>query len=191
MPLAGGPGHPPTVLESLVPLLHADFDPLGAAVADVVTLPGQILISLLLVAGAGWRLWRCGRADAAAGWAAAWVFAVVVEVLCRHTLTRDPLYRNGIHLIGFDTSWPSGHVLRCALVAAVLGAAWPRLRGLLVAWLAAAVALTELAGFHTPTDVVGGLLLAVVAAVGAVAVARSGLLGRGAGLGRARAPGGT
>jgi membrane-associated phospholipid phosphatase len=186
MPLAGGPGTPPSLLASLVPLLHAPFDPVGVAVADVVTLPGQVLISFLLVAVASWSLWRRGRIDAAAAWTAAWIFAVGVEEVCRLALTRAPLYRAGTHLTGFDNSWPSGHSLRCALVAAALATAWPRFRVPLAVWLTAAVVLTELAGFHTPTDVVGGLLLAAVAAAGAVAGERSGFLRRRAALRGAR-----
>jgi membrane-associated phospholipid phosphatase len=185
MPLAGGPSEPPTTLESVVPLLHAPFHPLGVAVTEIVTLPGQVVISLVLVLAAAWRLWRRGRVEAAICWTAAWLVAVAVEVLFRHTLTRDPLYRDGVHLVGFDASWPSGHALRCALVAAAFAAAWPRLRVPLAIWLAAAVVLVELAGFHTPTDVAGGLLLATAAAAGAVAVERSALLGRRAALRRA------
>jgi membrane-associated phospholipid phosphatase len=186
MPLAGRAGEAPTALESIVPLLHAPFEPVGVAVAEVVTLPGQALVSLVVVAVAAWRLWRRGCLDGAAAWPAAWIFAVAVELLCRHLLTRAPLFRDGVHLSGFDTSWPSGHVLRCALVAAALAAAWPRFRVPLAVWLVAAIVLTELAGFHTPTDVVGGLLLATVAGAGAVVVERSGVLGRRAALGSAR-----
>ena len=120
-------------------------------------------------------------------WTAAWLVAVAVEVVFRHTLTRPPLYRDGVHLVAFDSSWPSGHALRCALVAAVLAAALPRLRIPLGIWLAAVVVLLELAGFHTPTDLAGGLLLATAAATGALALERSGLLRRRARLWRMRA----
>jgi membrane-associated phospholipid phosphatase len=167
MPFAGGSSAPPTVLESVVPLLHAQFHPVGAAIAQIVTLPGQVVLSFLLVAVAAWRL-RDGA------WIAVWIAAVAVEVVLRHTLSRPALYRHGMHLVAFDTSWPSGHALRCAVVAAALAAAWPRLRAPLVLWLAAVAALLELAGFHTPTDVAGGLLLAA----SAVAFAKSGLLRR-------------
>jgi membrane-associated phospholipid phosphatase len=187
MPLAGRPTPPPTFLESLVPLLDAPFHPLGAGVAQILTLPGQAVLSFLLVVLAARRLWTQGRRDAAVCWTAAWLLAVAVELVLRHTLTRPELYRDGVHLAGLDMSWPSGHALRCALVAAALGAAWPRLRALLAIWLAAAVVLLELAGFHTPTDVAGGLLLATAAAAGAVALERSGLLARRAALRRPRA----
>jgi membrane-associated phospholipid phosphatase len=109
-------------------------------------------------------------------WAAGWLVAVAVEVVFRHELTRPPLYRDGVHLVAFDMSWPSGHALRCALVAAALATAWPRLRIPLAIWLAAGVVLLELAGFHTPTDLVGGLFLATAVAAGAVAIERSGRL---------------
>jgi membrane-associated phospholipid phosphatase len=178
MPFAGRPSSPPTLLESIVPLLHAPFHPLGTGVAEIVTLPGQVVFSFLLVLTAAWLLWRRGRVEAAMCWTAAWLVAVAVEIVLRHTLTREPLYRQSVHLVAFDSSWPSGHALRCALVAAALAAAWPRLRIPLALWLTAAVVLLELAGFHTPTDLAGGLLLATAAAAGAVALERSGLLRR-------------
>ncbi len=181
MPLAGGGGHGPTLLESLVPLLHASFHPVGVGVAAIVTLPGQVLVSFLLVLTAAGAFLARRRVDAAAAWVTVWALAFLVEIAFRRTLTRPPLYLHGVHL-GFDASWPSGHALRFAIAAAALGAAWPRLRILLGIWLAAAVVLLELAGFHTTTDVVGGLLLATVAVTGAVEIQRSGLLGRGTAL---------
>jgi membrane-associated phospholipid phosphatase len=187
MPFAGPPGPPPTLLESLVPLLHAGFHPVGAGVAQIVTLPGQALISLPLVLAASWRLWRSGRVEAAIAWPAAWLVATAVELLFRHTLTRPALYRDGVHVVAFDSSWPSGHALRCTIVAAALATAWPRLRLPLIVWLVAVLVLLVLAGFHTPTDVAGGLLLATVALAGAALLSRSGLLGRRAALRRARA----
>jgi len=187
MPFAGPPGPPPTLLESLVPLLHAGFHPVGAGVAQIVTLPGQALISLLLVLAASWRLWKSGRVEAALAWPAAWLVGTAVELLFRHTLTRPALYRDGVHVVAFDSSWPSGHALRCTIVAAALATAWPRLRLPLAVWLVAVLVLLVLAGFHTPTDVAGGLLLATVALAGAALLSRSGLLGRRAALRRARA----
>ena len=166
MPLAGGTsGGPPTVLESLVPLFHASWHPVGVAVTQIVTLPGQVLISFALVAAGAWKL----RAPA---WVVAWFGATAVEFVIRHVLTRPSLYRGGVRVTAFDSSFPSGHALRCALVAAVLAAAWPRARTALAAWLVASAVLLELAGFHALTDVAGGLLLALLAC-GAVRSART------------------
>lgn len=155
MPFAAAPGPPPAFLESLVPLYHASWQPAGVALAQVVTLPGQVVVSFLLVLAGAWKL-REPR------WLVLWIAAVGVEMLCKHLITRPALYRGGVHVTGFDSSWPSGHALRCILVAVVLATAWPRLRGPLAAWLAAAVVLLELAGFHTPTDLAGGLLLGLL-----------------------------
>ncbi len=156
MPWAGTPGPPPTFLESLVPLFHASWHPLGVGVTQILTLPGQVLISFALVAAGAWKL----RAPV---WIVAWLGTTVVEFAIRHVLARPALYRDGVHVTAFESSWPSGHALRCALVAFVLAAAWPRLRWMLAAWLAACVVLLEIAGFHTPTDLAGGLLLALLA----------------------------
>ena len=171
MPWAGGSSVPPTLLESVVPLLHAQLHPLGSAIAQIVTLPGQVVISFLLVALAAWKL-------RSVTWLAVWIAAVAVEVVFRHTLTRPALYRDGVHLVAFDSSWPSGHALRCAIVAAAIATAWPRSRVVLALWLVAVAVLLELAGFHTPTDVAGGLLLALVAVVCAAVAERSGFLRR-------------
>lgn len=170
MPLAGRPSHPPSFLESLVPLYHAGWHPAGVAVVQIVTLPGQVVVSFLLVLLAAWKLRE-------PGWIVAWLVATVVEIATRHVLVRPALYRGGVHVTAFDSSWPSGHALRCAIVAAAFATAWPRVRFLLLGWLVASAVLLELAGFHTPTDVLGGLLLATVAAWAAVELRKVGFLG--------------
>jgi len=160
-------GGPPTVLESLVPLFHALWHPVGVAVTQIVTLPGQVVISFVLVALAAWKLRQ-------PVWIVAWLGAVIVEVVLRHTVTRPPLYWNGVHITAFDSSWPSGHALRCAIVAAVFAVAWPRATTALAAWLVASAVLLVIAGFHTPTDVAGGLLLALLACGAAGAAGAAG-----------------
>ncbi len=164
MPIAGT-GRTPSFLGSLVPLLQASWRPAGVAVTQIVTLPGQVLISLAIVAVGAWKL----RAPA---WVAALLGATIIEVAIRQVLTRPALYSNGVHLTGFDSSWPSGHALRCAIVTAVIALAWPRARAVVAAWLVASAVLLVIAGFHTPTDVAGGLLLAVLAC-GAAGAARA------------------
>jgi len=188
MPFAAAGTTAPSSVDSLVPLHHAVFHPAGAAVAQIVTLPAQVLVSLALVLVAALVLHGRGRSEAALAWLAAWAAGTGIEFLIRHVLTRPALYRDGVHVTGFDASWPSGHALRCAIVACAVAAAWPRLRAPLAAWVAACAVLLELAGFHTPTDVLGGLLLALAAACCAVALERSGKLRllRGVALRRAR-----
>ena len=185
MPGAERPGPAPTFLESLVPLYHPDAHGVVGWVGQVVTLPGQVAVSFLIVAAAAEALRRRGRVEAGAGWLAAWALGTAIEVVCKETLARPALYRDGVHAVAFDGSWPSGHTLRCALVAVALGTLWPRARPLLAAWLAAAVALLVAIGAHTPSDLAGGLLLAALLAFGVRELEGSGLLGRRAAL-RAR-----
>ncbi|HZC30218.1 MAG TPA: hypothetical protein VE261_01790, partial [Gaiellaceae bacterium] len=87
-----------------------------------------------------------------------WAIGNVVEELCKLTLTRPALYHGGIHLVAFDHSYPSGHTIR----AVVLAAAWPPARP----WAVAAIAMLEIGGFHVPTDIAGGLLLAAALLAG-------------------------
>jgi len=185
MPGAHGVGPPPTLLESIVPLLHSDFGTPLLAVAETVTLPAQVALSGLLVAGACVALARRGRIEAAAAWVTAWLLATLIEVLCKGLLARPALHRHGLHVTAFDSSWPSGHTVRAAIVTAALATAWPRLRLPLALWVAAVAVLLEAAGFHTPSDVLGGLLLAALLVAGAPAAERSGVLRRGAAAARA------
>lgn len=152
MPLAHtGANRKPTMLEALVPLLHADFGSVSAITADVVTVPASFLLSLAIVAAC--RRWS---------YLAAWAAANLVEELCKTTLTRPPLHRHHLHLVAYDNSYPSGHTLRTVIVAAAVAAAFPALRAWAWLWAVASLALIELTGYHVPTDIAGGLLLAGV-----------------------------
>jgi len=145
--------------ESVVPLLHAHWHPLLHGIAEIVTLPASVLPSLA-IAGAGCLvLWRRGRRPAAVAWAAAWVAGTSIELLTKAALTRPELFWHGLHLAGFDSSYPSGHTIRSVLVAATIAVVWPAARVWVAAWAACAVVLTEVGGFHTPSDIAGGLVL--------------------------------
>jgi membrane-associated phospholipid phosphatase len=149
-----------TFVEAVVPLLHASYHPLVHGLAEIWTLPAASAPSLVLC-GAVWIvLWRRGRHRAAGAWAAAWVAGTGIEVLTKELLTRPELYAHGLHVVGFDASYPSGHTIRAVLLAATVIVAWPAARVWAIAWAAVAVVLTEVVGFHTPTDIVGGLILA-------------------------------
>jgi hypothetical protein len=151
------------LLESLVPLLHSSWSSAYAIAANVVTLPASFLLSLAIV-------FACSRALAAT-----LVAAVAVEALCKEVLTRPALYDGSFHIAAFDSSFPSGHALRTVIVAAAVGWRWPRARPVALAWAVASLVLIQVAGWHTPTDIAGGLLLAALALLGARA---AGALGR-------------
>jgi membrane-associated phospholipid phosphatase len=143
------------LLEGLVPLLHSNWSSTYAIAANIVTLPASFLVSLAIA-------FACSRALAAA-----LITAVAVEVLCKEVLTRPALYDGSFHITAFDSSFPSGHALRTVIVAAAVGWRWPRTRLVAIAWATASLVLIQLAGWHTPTDIAGGVLLAALALLGA------------------------
>jgi membrane-associated phospholipid phosphatase len=165
--MPGGPRDrvPPTHLEAVVPLLHSWWDRPVDVVANVVTLPAQVVISSALLAVCCLAFWRRGRWRAALAWAAGWLAGNLVEVLCKSVLTKPVPHRDGLPLTPFESSFPSGHTLRAVLLAAAIAAAWPAARYWIAVWAAAVLVLLELAGFHVPSDIAGGLLLAAFVAV--------------------------
>jgi membrane-associated phospholipid phosphatase len=133
--------------------------------ASVVKLPASALLSSVLVAVACLALWRRNRRKSALLWMSAFVLATVVELACKSAITKPPLHvlshDDGlVRLTSLDSSFPSGHAVRGAVLAAVVAIAWPWLRPLVLAWLAGLMLILELYGIHTPSDIVGGLLLA-------------------------------
>jgi len=133
-----------SLVDSLVPLHGSDWSDGWSIAANLVALPGSFFIALAILA------WRSRVL------AIVMLAAVTVEVVCKEVLTKPALYLDGVHIVPFDSSFPSGHSLRIVLLA---GALYPLLRSWVVGWAFAAIALILLAGWHTPTDIVGGLLL--------------------------------
>jgi membrane-associated phospholipid phosphatase len=148
----------PGLLETALPLLHQRFDSPLAVAADIVTLPAAALVSLAIVVAAS----RVAGLSLVAAWAA----GSLVELLCKHVLVRPALYDGTFHVVEFDSSFPSGHALRAVLVACAVTRMWPRARGAAIVWVVASVVLLQLAGWHTPTDLAGGLLLGGLALLG-------------------------
>jgi membrane-associated phospholipid phosphatase len=164
MPEANFRNQEGALLEGLLPLLHSNWSSTYAVAANIVTLPASFLVSLAIA-------FACSRALAAF-----LITAVAVEVLCKEVLTRPALYDGSFHITAFDSSFPSGHALRTMMVAAAVGWRWPRTRLIAGAWATASLVLIQLAGWHTPTDIAGGVLLAALALLGARG---AGALGRG------------
>jgi membrane-associated phospholipid phosphatase len=137
------------ILGALVPLYGSHWDSGWSIAANIVTLPASFLISLALTA---WRS-RVLALFLLAGTAA--------ETLCKHVLDRPALHDGAHHIAGFDSSFPSGHTLRTVILAAAFPKPWA------AAWAAVSIVLIQLDGWHTLTDIVGGLLLAALALLGA------------------------
>ena len=149
----------PGWLEAAVPLLHQRWDAPLALAADIVTLPAGALVSLAIVVLASRVL--------GIALLAAWAAGAAIELLCKYTLVRPALYSGTYHLGAFDSSFPSGHALRTVIVAGAVAAVWPGMRLWVGAWALSSVVLLQLAGWHTPTDLAGGLLVGALALLGA------------------------
>ena len=140
-PFASGKGHPR--LNSL---------------AELVVSPGGPGFSALLIGIAALLLLAQRRPRAAFAWPATLVAALVIEVVCKLVINQ---HRSGIwHGFGFtfDSSFPSGHMLRAILVAGAAAAVWPWLRGPLILWCVAVAGCLLVSGWHLPTDIAGGIL---------------------------------
>jgi membrane-associated phospholipid phosphatase len=144
MPGAHFEGAQSNVLDALVPLAGTHWDSAWSVAAAVVAIPGSFFVSLALVT---WRSRLLG---------ALVIGGTAVEALCKLVLTRPELHHGALHIVAFDDSFPSGHALRVVLVAAAFASTWS------IAWAVATIALIQLAGWHTPSDILGGLLLALL-----------------------------
>ena len=141
MPGGSFTGGEPSLLDALVPLAGTHWGSVWSVLVNVVAAPASFLVALALVT---WRSRVLG---------ALLVAAVAVETLLKDVLTRPELHHGAQHVVAFDNSFPSGHTLRAVIVAGALASPWAG------AWAVATIVLLQLAGWHTPTDIAGGLLL--------------------------------
>jgi membrane-associated phospholipid phosphatase len=131
----------------LLPLV--EYRGVWDTVADVWLYPASVLVSGALIALCRSRVWL-----------GAWFVGTAIEVVVKATLARPDLHQGARHLVDFDQSLPSGHTIRSLLVAAAVAHAFPRLARRVWAWAASVWILLVVQGWHVPTDVVAGLLLA-------------------------------
>ena len=145
-----------TVADAVIPLWGVQWHGTLHVISELVTVPASFTPATLLVASACLAV----RGRAAIVFATAFAAGNAIEVLVKGTLTRPALYTHGVHLPGFDASYPSGHTIRTVLVATAVASAWPRLKLAVAAWALSSLVLIELGGQHVPSDIAGGLLLA-------------------------------
>ena len=166
------------ISEALLPDFKAPRhgDEAVAALTYAVVVLASALPSVLIAGGSLAMLARRGQRALAATLGIAFVAANLAEAVSKLSLVRPGLHTVGPagalpRILPFDQSYPSGHALRAALIAACVCAVWRRARGPLVAWALAVPAMLVVGGWHTPTDVVGGTLLAVAFTAAAAAIA--------------------
>ena len=137
--------------------------PTSARILDVLTYPCSALISLLVVAGFALAVRRRVGWIVAVAPAAAWVVGNVVEKIGKHWLYRPHLTMTSggvpIHVIGYDNSFPSGHMMRCLIVGLCVVLLWRRATPWVIAWAALVGHALVVEDSHTVTDVIGGALV--------------------------------
>jgi membrane-associated phospholipid phosphatase len=142
-------------------------DSLGEAIVSLLSYPAGAVPSAAVLVCCTISLRRRGLGRAAVVWWGAWLVANAVEVAGKAIVVRPALYSHGLHVTAYDQSYPSGHMLRAAVLSAAVVYTWRRAWPLLF-WLpATAVALVAL-GAHTPTDVAGAALAALAVVLGAL-----------------------
>jgi membrane-associated phospholipid phosphatase len=190
-----GPHH---VSGSAVDSLFPIFDPAAerghvavSAATYAVVWVASVVPSLVLVAVALVCLRRRGRAALGVRLGLAFVAVNAVELIGKAAVVRGDLFTGAhgarVQVRPFDSSFPSGHMSRGVVLAACLALCAPRARPLALAWTAAVAAMLVAGGWHTPTDVAGGLALATAAVL--VAVRSDGSSVRGRASRRVRRPG--
>jgi membrane-associated phospholipid phosphatase len=154
----------PSLLQALSPVSRqrGPFD----LAADAWLYPASVPVSGLIVTVAAAALWRRGRRIEPALWLGALVVGTAIEVLVKGTVKRQALFATDdgarIHVIAFDDSLPSGHALRSAILVAAIAVTWQRYGPVALAWAVTVPPLLLLAGWHTPTDIVAGSVLALL-----------------------------
>ena len=145
-------------VDNLQPVAAGKGHPRLNSLAELVVSPGSPAFSAVLIGVAAALLLARRRPRAAFAWPAALVAALVIEVVCKLLINQ---HRSGIwHGFGFtfDSSFPSGHMLRAILVAGACAAVWARLRTPLAIWCVAVAGCLLVSGWHLPTDIAGGIL---------------------------------
>jgi membrane-associated phospholipid phosphatase len=136
---------------------------------ELWTYPCSLLVSGLVVVLAGVVLWR--RYGPVVGLlpAAAWIVGNGIEVIGKGTITRPALYGDvhgvPVHIVAYDNSFPSGHMIRGMVVAFSIALVWTRASRWAALWAVLVAPALLLQSAHTLTDVVGGILVGAIVLV--------------------------
>jgi len=157
---------PRSVGPSLLPIFHVrrGMDlPVAAAAYGVAWLASAVPALILTALGCLY-LQRHGQMRLAVRLALVFVAVNVIVLVGKSVIDRPALYGTDpkgvrVHVRPFDTSFPSGHAARAVILVALVSVCVARLRLLAVVWLAAVLVLLVLGSWHTPSDVLGAILL--------------------------------
>jgi len=148
----------------------------GHKLIDLLTYPCSVLVSGVVVGIAAVVLRpRLGPVAALAP-AGAWLVGNAIEVLLKGTIVRPAVYGSSggerIHVVTFDDSYTSGHMMRGLIVAWTLALVWRRASPWVWIWTALVAPALVVISAHTPSDVIGGALVGLLVLVPANAIVR-------------------
>jgi membrane-associated phospholipid phosphatase len=157
-------------LQSAFPIYNPDTEHGRQAVAALtyaIVWIASAVPATILVLVAVYLLWRRGQQALAAALAISYLAANILAIILKHSISRPTLINHAATgdppIRPFSDSLPSGHELRAVILLACLVALRPKLWPLGLAWLIALTVMLVVGGWHTPTDVAAGLLLATAA----------------------------
>jgi membrane-associated phospholipid phosphatase len=146
-------------------------------ILDSWTYPCSLLISGLVVIWAAVVLWRRYGPVVALAPAAAWIIGNGIEVIGKGTITKPAVYATAdgqrVHVVSFDDSFPSGHMIRGVIVAFAIAIVFTRLWKWALFWVILVAPALVLQSAHTLTDVVGGAIIGLILLVLMVELVRS------------------
>jgi membrane-associated phospholipid phosphatase len=151
-------------------LSHQFYPHLGSPLqvfCNLWTFPASVFVTGVVLVTCCVALVRRGQRAAALAWFVAWLAANFVEVVGKLVLHRPALHAIDagmrVWFSGFSHSFPSGHALRATLTAALLATVWKRATLPAFAWTVVVFPTLVVGAAHTPTDIVGGALVALIA----------------------------
>ena len=133
---------------------------------NVWTFPASVPVSGALVGLCCLVLARRGQRAAGLTWVCAWIAANAVEVVGKRVLHRPALHAHHagslVSFGSFEHSFPSGHAARGLVAAVMLVTVWRRAAWPAATWAVIALPALVVNAGHTPSDVGGGALLALL-----------------------------
>jgi PAP2 superfamily len=160
-------------------LVHELYPHLGSPLetfCNLWTFPASPVVSGVVVACCCAAFVRRGRPAAGLAWGGAWLAGNLVEVIGKQVLHRPALHAlvagMRVSFASFGHSFPSGHALRAVITATVLATVWKRATLPALVWTLIALPALVVAAAHTPSDVVGGVLVALLAVLSVRALLR-------------------
>jgi membrane-associated phospholipid phosphatase len=119
---------------------------------EVWIYPASVFVSGVIVAWIGLR-------TRSLVWPALWIAGNAIELAGKLIVRRPALFHDGLHVVAFDHSLPSGHTIRAFVLAGALAWTWRRGR-LAFVWAVTVPVVLVLLGAHAPLDVVAGAFVA-------------------------------